>query len=128
MWFWAIFNEVRLSENSTDTKMFSETRREHSKDQRTLGRQVSLQTYCVTMILAHKRGTKPLAGELSSVTKGRMGPGIQRYSKEKFSQVLWVLREGEEQFSISHFSCQHLEPPLVHLTHALSLSDSEKAT
>lgn len=108
--------------------MFSETQREHSKDQRTLGGQVSLQTHCVTMILAHKRGTKPLDGELSSVTKGRMGPGIQRYSKEKFSQVLWVLREREEQFSIGHFSCQHLEPPLVHLTHALSFSDSEKAT
>lgn len=46
MWFWATFNEVQLSENSTDTKMFSETWREHSKDQRTLGGQVSLQTHC----------------------------------------------------------------------------------
>lgn len=42
--------------------MFSETRREHAKDQWTLGGQASLYKHCLMVILAHTRGTEFLAG------------------------------------------------------------------
>lgn len=62
MWFLATCNQIWLSGYSIKpaTKMFSETRREHSEDQWILGGQVSLHKHCFTMVRAMNVGQNPL--------------------------------------------------------------------
>lgn len=64
MWFLATCNQIRLSENSKirHQNVFSETQREHAKDQWTRGRQACLHKHRLTVILAHTCGKEFPAG------------------------------------------------------------------
>lgn len=50
----------------------------------------------------NERGTKSLAEQLPSVTKGRMGPALGHDCKERFSKVLCGFKRRGEHFSTGY--------------------------
>lgn len=111
--------------------MFSETQREHAKDQWTPGRQASLHKHCLMVIPAHKRGTEFLVGQLSSVTRAERGLAEGMTTKKSLHRSSLVLKGREEQFSTGSFHPTNFlelvdrKPPRGHLTHAFLLSLQE---
>lgn len=112
----------------SDTEMFSEPCRKHSKDQWAAADRCWLHGhYSFTMILAHKHGTKPLVGRLSPVTRAE---GACAGHSAEPSQAR-AGAQSEEQFSLSPSSPAstrgwRLKASPSHLTPAQS--SSEKAT
>lgn len=113
--------------------MFSETQREHAKDQWTPGRQASLHKHCLMVIPAHTRGTEFLVGQISSVTRVERGLAEGMATKKSLHRSSLVLKGREEQFSTGSFHPTNswsswIESLHVGTLHTLSYSHSKKAT